>query len=454
MQWLTLALTLVAMALLQRLTRNSGGGGPLEARATLALGFLVLAAHLGGALAQRLRLPRITGFLITGFVVGPAWLGLVRPDEIGALSAFSTGALALIAFGAGGELKLTALRDERIAILRIAAGAIALPFAAVALVVLTVSPWFPLTAHQPFRDAVTVALVLGAVAAVSSPTLTWALMTDVGVGASPRGGGPVARTILSVSVVQDVVAVLLVVLLLALAPFLANAGAATPGMAGGVALQLVGSLAAGVVLGVAIAQYAKVVRSPRYLVLVLVGVAFVVVQVVRLIGFEAVLIALAAGCTLENAFPLEAERLKAELKRCALPVYVVFFALAGSSLQLGSLAGMWPWALLLAALRITGLRAGLRWAGRDPAVSPTLVTYGWLGLVSQGGLAVTLAAILRRAFPEWNVSLESLLMAMIGVQQVVGPVCLQWALRITGEVSEDVHVAERTAVVVPGSGGV
>ena len=448
MQWLTLALTLVAMALLQRLTRNSGGGGPLEARATLALGFLVLAAHLGGALAQRLRLPRITGFLITGFVVGPAWLGLVRPDEIGALSAFSTGALALIAFGAGSEVKLTALRDERMAMLRIAAGAIAIPFAAVALVVLTVSPWFPLTAHQPFRDAVTVALVLGAVAAVSSPTLTWALMTDV--GASPRG--PFARTILSVSVVQDVVAVLLMVLLLALAPFLANAGAATPGMAGGVALQLVGSLAAGVLLGAAIAQYAKVVRR-RYLVLVLVAVAFVVVQAVRLIGFEAVLIALAAGCTLENAFPLEAERLKAELKRCALPVYVVFFALAGSGLQLGSLAGMWPWALLLAALRITGLRAGLRWAGRDPAVSPTFVTYGWLGLVSQGGLAVTLAVILRRAFPEWNVSLESLLMAMIGVQQVVGPVCLQWALRITGEVSEDVHVAERTAVVVPGSGG-
>jgi Kef-type K+ transport system membrane component KefB len=445
MQWLTLAFTLVAMALLQRLAR----AGPLEARATLALGFLVLAAHLGGALAQRLRLPRITGFLITGFVVGPAWLGLVRPDEIGALSAFSTGALALIAFGAGSELKLSALRAERIAILRVAAGAIAVPFAVVALVVLTVSPWFPLTAHQPFRDAVAVALVLGAVAAVSSPTLTWALMTDV--GASPRA--PFARTILSVSVVQDVVAVVLVTLLLALAPFLATAGAATPGMAAGVALQLVGSVAAGVVLGAAIAQYTTVVRSPRYLVLVLVAVAFVVVQAVRLIGFEAVLIGLAAGCTLENAFPVEAERIKSELKRCALPVYVVFFALLGTGLQLGSLANMWPWALLLATLRVTGVRAGLRWAGRHAAVSPTLVRYGWLGLVSQGGLAVTLAALLRRAFPEWNVSLESLLIAMIGVQQAVGPVCLQWVLRITGEVSEDVHGAERPAVVVSGSGG-
>src|SRR6267142_321656 len=49
----------------------------------------------------------------------------------------------------------------------------------------------------------------------------------------------------------------------------------------------------------------------------------------------------------------------------------------------------------------------------------------WLGLVSQGGLAVTVAAVFRRAFPEWNVSLEALLVAMIGVHQLIGPVCLR-----------------------------
>src|SRR5205823_14033067 len=61
MQWLILALPLLVMAVLQRLARV---GSP-EARATLALGFLIVAAQLGGALARRLRLPRITGFLLT-----------------------------------------------------------------------------------------------------------------------------------------------------------------------------------------------------------------------------------------------------------------------------------------------------------------------------------------------------------------------------------------------------
>jgi hypothetical protein len=78
--------------------------------------------------------------------------------------------------------------------------------------------------------------------------------------------------------------------------------------------------------------------------------------------------------------------------------------------------------------------------------------YGWLGLVSQGGMALTLAAVLRSAFPEWNVSLEALLVAMIGFHEVAGPICFQWALRRTGEVTErrEERDVPETALVVDG----
>ena len=77
MRWgMMLALGLI-MALLHRVT----AGGPLEARATLALGFLLLAAHLGGDIAKSARLPRLTGYMLVGFATGPRWLGLVRGDE-------------------------------------------------------------------------------------------------------------------------------------------------------------------------------------------------------------------------------------------------------------------------------------------------------------------------------------------------------------------------------------
>ncbi|HMG18135.1 MAG TPA: cation:proton antiporter [Gemmatimonadales bacterium] len=445
MQWLTLAFTFIVMAVLQRLAR----GGPLEARATLALGFLTVAAYIAGSIAQRVRLPRIVGFLVAGFVAGPAWLELVRGDELQALGAIASGALALIAFAAGSELTLDALRGERrIVTLRIAAGAMAVPFIAVTLVVLTVSAWFPLTAHQPFEDALTVALALGALATVGSPTLTWAVMSDLDTR------GPLSGTIRDVTIVQAVAAALLLIIVLGLALPLASPGVVTPGVATHALLILGGSIALGGALGFAAAQYVRAIHGRLEWVLLI--LAFIVFQTVRLVGLDAVLVALAAGCTLRNAAPAESERIRAELKRCAVPVYVVFFALAGSSLQLDALGLIWPWALLLVGLRATGLWAGLRWAGRHQAVSPDLVDYGWLGLVSQGGLAITLAAVLRRAFPEWNVSLEALVVAMIGVHQLAGPICFQWALRRAGEVTavgEGTHVRESPGTAADGSRG-
>ena len=450
MQWLMLVVTFVVVALLQRLARPFGG--PLEAHATLALGCLALVAYIAGTIAQRFRIPRIVGYLIAGYVAGPAWLHLIRAAELQVLGPISSGALALIAFAVGSELTLDALRgDRRMAILRIAAGVMAVPFLAVAFVVLTVSPWFPLTAHQPFRDALVVALVLGTVAAVSSPTTTWAVITDVDT--PPPQLGPLSRMTLDVSVVQDLTAVLLVTVVLALAIPLGSGGIVTPGAPTHTLLILLGSIVAGITLALAAAQYLRVIRG--HLAWVLVVLAFIVSQAVRLIGLDAVLIALAAGCALRYAAPEQSEHVRAELKRCAIPVYVVFFALAGSNIQLEALGDVWPWALLLVGLRAVGLWGGLRWAGRSPAVGAVWVNYGWLGFVSQGGLAVTLAAVLRRAFPEWNVSLEALVVAMIGVHQLAGPICFQWVLRRTGEVTGEAHVGETpgTAGQAGGDGG-
>ena len=446
MWWVALAFTLGLMALFQLLTR----AGPLEARATLALGFLLLAAHLGGELAKRVRLPRITGFLLTGFAVGPAWLGLVRGDEVLALGFIADAAVALIAFTAGSELTLALLRQGRVMLTRLSTGAILFPLGIVAAVVLSVSPWFPLTVHQPFGDALAVALVLGAIAAASSPAVTVALMDEL------DARGPFARTVLGVTIAKDVLVIVLFTLVLAIARPLTSAGALDVSVAWTMLLHVAGSIATGVALGYAVSHYLRLIG--RDTPLFLVALAFVTAEVARLVGLETMLIALAAGFYARNFSPVEGERLRADLKRGALPVYIIFFALAGAGLHLERLADLWPWVLLLVALRALGLRLGTRWAGRSPAVPADLARHGWLGLVSQAGVTLGLAAAARRAFPEWGVSLEALVVVMIGIHEVVGPICFRRALRLTGEVTEGEYVTDKGdaggPALVPGGGGV
>ena len=431
MRWVA---SLFALGLMMALFHRVTAGAPLEARATLVLGFLLLVAYVGGKIARRVRLPRLTGYLLVGFAVGPAWLGLVQREEVDALRFIEEAAVALIGLAAGSELTLDALRRGRVALARLASGAIVFPLLAVSLVVLSVSPWFPLTRHQPLGDALVVALVLGTLAAASSPAVTMAMMSEL------DAHGPVARALLGITVVKDVAVALLFALVLALGKALTSAGALNVAVAGTAILQLLGSAAAGTLLGYALGQYLGLVR--RDSAVFLVATAFVAAEVARLTHLETLIIALAAGFYLENFAPVEGERLRRELKRGSLPVYVAFFALTGAGLRVGVLADLWPWILLLVGLRLVGLRYGLLWAGRHSSVTPVLARHGWLGLISQAGMALGLAQLARRAFPEWGVSLETLIVAMIGVHEVAGPICFRSALVRAGEVTEENRDAE------------
>jgi Kef-type K+ transport system membrane component KefB len=421
---LTLVAALGVMVVLQRFTRAA----PVDARAALALGFLILTAHICGEIARQLKLPRITGFILAGLVAGPTWFGLVRADEIDALRFISTAALSLLALAAGVELRVRSLRSATRSLARATVGTVVFPFLSVTIVVLTVTPWFPLTANQPFVDGLTVALFLGAVAAVSTPLLAEALITERGVG-----GEPFPQAVLRVSILQDFAGFALICLLLVVMGLVASRGTVSPGLAGETLVRLAGSLGAGFLLGTALAQYLAVIK--RHTTLVLIGAAFVVAQGSRMLGLEPTLMALAAGVTMANLWPVHGERVRSDLRAGAIPLYTVFFALLGSALDVGALRELWPWVLLLAGLRITALRAGLRWAWGGTG----LARWGWLAFVSQAGFAVTLAAIARQAFPEWGISLEALILAMIGVHAVAGPVCFQKALDLINEVPEVTH---------------
>ena len=317
MRWVA---SLFALGLMMALFHRVTAGGPLEARATLALGFLLLAAHVGGDLARRARLPRLTGYLIVAFAVGPAWLGLVRRDEVAALRVIADAGLALIALAAGAELRLDTLRRkvERRELARVATGAVAFPFVAVMLVALSVTPWLPITVHQPFGDGLAVALVLGTLAAASSPAITMGMLGEL------DARGPVARALLAVTVAQDVAVMLLFALVLAAAKPLASGGALNVAAGGTALVGLVGSVAVGGALGVAVERYLRLVR--RETVLFLVAVAFLASEVARLLDLEILIVALAAGFWVENFARAGAgERLRSELKRCLVPATAVFF---------------------------------------------------------------------------------------------------------------------------------
>jgi Kef-type K+ transport system membrane component KefB len=228
---------------------------------------------------------------------------------------------------------------------------------------------------------------------------------------------------------------LILILMFALAMQLARwstGGTSDVNVLAQLAWEIGGSLAFGAIVGALFALYLKLVA--RELTLVLLALCVVLAAVCPLLHFELILAALAAGLVVENIAPPEGDHLKTAVERGALPVLIVFFTAAGASLQLDALAVIGGFALALAAVRLVLVRAttnvGVRLA-KLPEMPGGLV---WMGLVSQAGVTLGLAAIVAAEFPGWGTAVQTLVLALTGLHVLAGPVIFKAALARAGEI--------------------
>ena len=131
-------------------------------------------------------------------------------------------------------------------------------------------------------------------------------------------------------------------------------------------------------------------------------VVFATAAAAQALHFELLLSLLVAGFLVENVAPVRAEPLVHALHLMAVPVFVIFFAMAGAELRREAFAALWPLVLGAALLRMlasTGAPAsGRAGAGRSPGGR----RQAWTGLVSQAGVALGLATIVAdRLAADW-----------------------------------------------------
>ncbi|MGE0363338.1 MAG: cation:proton antiporter [Vicinamibacterales bacterium] len=419
---IAIALILAAMAGVQRV-------GPPVATSlvTLPLGFALIAAYLLGGVAAAVKLPRLSGYLVFGLVCGPYLLNLITAPMARDLQVVNGFALALIALVAGLELNLTALRAQWRGVLMIGGAVMLGALAVLTLLLWLLWPMLPLGETGAGLERLAAALLTAALVISFSPTVTIAVIAEA------RARGPFTELVMAIVILTDLLLILVFALALQFGRWAAT-GAAGAGIGVGVQLswEILGSLAFGGLVGAGFAVYLRLVG--REVTLALLAVCALLAVVAPLAHFELILAALAAGLVVENIAPPEGEALKTAIERGALPVLVAFFAAAGASLRLDVLALVGPVALGLAAVRL-GLVRGLSYvATRSAGLHATPARHAWMGLVSQAGVTLGLAALVAAEFPSWGAVVQTLIVALTGVHVLVGPIFLRAALQRAGEI--------------------
>lgn len=391
----------------------------------LAFGFVMLTSWLAGRLFAGFGLPKLTGYLVAGIIVGPATLGYIGESVLEQLKLVNGIAISLIALTAGSELDLRAFRPLLRTIL-------AITFVGVcgAAITLGLAIWL-LRDAIPFLDALArhagmaVAAVLGVAIAAGSPAVVVAIRKETGAD------GPVARTTLGVVVVADLVVIMLYAITSTVAHAVLSGRADVTTAAGTVAWEVLGSPLVGVLVGAVLALYVKKVRAGIDYFVVAVCVA--ITEVSDRVHLDPLLVALGAGIFVENVTHAGRELVEG-FDKASLPVYVLFFTVAGATIHLHTLALLALPAFALVMIRATALLVGSRLATTLTRAEPTVKRYAGFGLLPQAGLAIALALSLSRSFPEFGPDATALVLAIVGVNELIAPVIYRWSLVRSGEV--------------------
>ena len=393
--------------------------------ATGLLGFLLLASYLAGGTARQLSLPQITGYLVIGILVGPYVLGII-PQEVVVDFRFVNGvALALIALSAGGELRIDSIRSRLKSIGIITTAQIVVVFAVVTLFVFLARDLVGFLDGQPPRVALAVALIFGLVAVAKSPATTIAVITE------EKAGGILTDTVLGITVLKDVIILVLIAVVIPLAVTIVDPGSGFDlSTVAAILVEILGSLAVGLALGWGIRWYLRKIGA--HPILFVLGVAFVSVVLGEHFHLESILVAMAAGFFVQN-FSDRGHHLLEALEVNSLPLYALFFAVAGADLNILVLRDVWGIAAVIIGARIVALIASTYFGAVAAGDPPVILRYAWMGFLAQAGITLGLANIVRERFPVWGAEVATVIIAMIAINQLIGPPLFRYSLIRAGE---------------------
>jgi Kef-type K+ transport system membrane component KefB len=410
---------LIIIFLLMLLLKNSAllPFANIDQSTSLALGFILVFAYLVGNQLKRLSLPQITGFIIAGILCGPYVLNFISESDVNDLQLLDGLALSLIALTAGGEMKVTRLRKQLKTITSIVffqSLFILVGFLFLGLVARYFIPYF---GGMNLLQLFAFSLLLGTLMTPTSPATTIAVMTET------RSEGKFTDLILGSAVVKDFFVIVLFSFSLS---FSKSVSAPSEHFDVRFLLHILGevggSVLIGILIGTGIILYLKFIKKD--VVIFILAVAFFSYQISHNYGYHPLLICLVAGFFAEN-FSSQGKLLISAIEKSSVPIYVVFFAISGASLNLNALRQTWLLALVCVGLRgflkFSGTFIGTRLTGEGKEVQ----ILSWAGFLSQAGVALGMAIVIQDNFPEWGGEFMALVLAVIAINQIIGPVFLQ-----------------------------
>ncbi|MCK5147966.1 cation:proton antiporter [bacterium] len=390
-----------------------------------SVGILLFTGYFFGKLANKIKLPSITGHIVAGLVLGESVLHMIPHSVAIQLNSVTEIALGLIAITIGAEFNLKRLKKTGSTILLITLFESFFAFIAV------------FSTLTLFGLDIRYALLLGAIATATAPAATVIIIKEL------RARGSFIDHLYGVVAFDDSICVLLFSIVFAIVTPLLLGGAATgSGIALGIVhaiKELFFSALIGLIAGIIFHVIARNKHKSNEILIIAVAVIFLTLSIAVALELSLLISNMVLGAVLVNLSPNN-RRIFHVLEPITPPVFALFFILAGTELNLHvfSQPQVIVMGLLYLAARFAGKYSGAYTASILTSAPPLIRKYLGFCLFPQAGVAIGLVLFMQTspvlatmpdAVNEMLVLIVNVVLFSIFINELVGPSITRFGIK-------------------------
>ncbi|MDN6161495.1 MAG: cation:proton antiporter [Atopostipes sp.] len=382
----------------------------------LKLGIILFMGIFGGKLAEYFKLPNVSGYIVGGLLIGPSLLNVIKAGEADSFKILNDFALAAIAFGIGSEFLWEHIKKigKNIMIITFAqvVGTMALVFTAM---------------YFLFNQALGFSLIASSIAAATAPAGIVLVIREL------KAKGPLVDTILPVIAIDDAMGLMAFGISLSVVKLL-NTGAEFSfiKMISSPIIEIAGSLALGTVLGFILSYLSKKTKGKDDLLSLVIGFIIIGASLSNALGVSPLLTSMMMGAMIVNLLQ-NSNRIFKLVDDVTPPIYVLFFTLAGASLDISVLSEVGLVGVAYIITRTLGKIIGAGLGAKIVNAPSNVVKYLGMTLLPSGGIPIGLALIVANELPEIGKSITTIVLFSILVFDIVGPVLTRMGIIRSGE---------------------
>ena len=402
----------------------------------LVVGMILFFGLIMGEVADKVRLPKVTGYIIGGIILNPQLTHVIPENFVENTDIATNMALAFITFSVGGTLLYSKIKKLGKTIMLITVFEAEFALLAVVLGFTALFYIFPgLLSGETAAMAVPLAVLMGVLASPTDPSATLAVTHEY------KAKGEVSSTIMGVAAFDDVFGIVNYSIGVAVASIFIRPAAHAFNIESSVMAPLL-SIAGGIVLGVVYGFIINFVserienQEEGTLIVIILALLALCFGTAKYYNVDELLATMTSGIIVVNFNPIQ-EKIFAVMQRYTEElIFILFFTLSGMHLDLSVISSVYGLILIFVVLRAVGKMSGTAFGAFLAHSSAKIKRYTAFGLLPQGGIVIGLALMIKM-YKDFDSLADILIATVIGatvVHELIGPIMARLALKKAGEI--------------------